>query len=238
MLIYGLNKTTLLDYPGRVAATIFLGGCNFRCPFCHNKDLVLLTDTTDAISTHELLAFLEKRRHVLTGVCITGGEPTLHSDLADLLKNIKDLGYCVKLDTNGSNPRMLDELLSENLLDYIAMDIKNDKAHYAMTIGCNEKNGSSLTSFSMSDIETSVSVIQTCGLPYEFRTTVVKQFHNAETFENIANWLDGSLAYYLQNYEETPNVLCPGFTSYSKEELHSFARTMQKTVQTVEIRGI
>lgn len=238
MQICGLNKTTLLDYPEHVAATIFAGGCNFRCPFCHNGDLVLNSQSVPAVSMEELNSFFKKRTSVLTGVCCSGGEPTLYNDLPALIKNIKDFGYCVKLDTNGSNPQMLADLLAANLLDYIAMDIKSDQAHYALTVGMVDEKGAALPSFCLADIEASMDIIKTSGIPYEFRTTVVRELHNREIFKNMAEWLDGSNAYYLQNYEESEQVLCSGFSSFSKEELEDIVPIFEGHIKTVGIRGV
>jgi len=230
MKICGLNKTTLLDYPSHVAATIFVGGCNFRCPFCHNKDLVLGSPTTPELSRQEIISFLKKRSGILSGVCITGGEPTLHPQLPDFIKTIKDLGYCVKLDTNGSNPRMLMDLLNERLTDYIAMDIKSDPDHYAQAVG--------LESMDLSDIQASIDILRHSDIDYEFRTTVVKELHNAEILWRIAQWLDGSKAYYLQNYRENENVLHPGFSSFTKEQLESFLPLFEGHIERTGIRGV
>ena len=154
MVLCGLNKTTLLDYPGHVAATIFTGGCNFRCPFCHNGDLVLRPETMPTYTEEEIFSFLKKRKPVLSGVCITGGEPTLQKDLPDFISQIKDMGYLVKLDTNGSNPQMLSLLLNNSLLDYVAMDIKSGKSDYAHVAGCNPAL--------LSNIEASVEIDRSC----------------------------------------------------------------------------
>lgn len=155
-----------------------------------------------------------------------------------LIKNIKDFGYCVKLDTNGSNPQMLADLLAANLLDYIAMDIKSDQAHYALTVGMVDEKGAALPSFCLADIEASMDIIKTSGIPYEFRTTVVRELHNREIFKNMAEWLDGSNAYYLQNYEESEQVLCSGFSSFSKEELEDIVPIFEGHIKTVGIRGV
>lgn len=199
MLIVGLNKTTLLDYPGRVAATIFTGGCNFRCPFCHNGDLVLKASALDAYSEEEVFSFLHKRKKVLGGVCITGGEPTLQPDLAEFIRKVKELGYAVKLDTNGYKPEVLDELLKEGLLDYVAMDIKNCKEKYAVTAG--------VTSFEIANIEKSMKLLEEYGIPYEYRTTVVKEFHKKEDLEAIGKWIDGRADWYLQPYRDGEEIL-------------------------------
>lgn len=235
MQICGLNKTTLLDYPEHVAATVFLAGCNFRCPFCHNGNLVLSPSTQPSIPVEEILSFLKKRSNILTGVCITGGEPTLSKELPVFIKSIKDLGFKVKLDTNGSRPEVLASLLKEQLLDYIAMDIKGDKAHYGMITGLFENGFPDLSS-----IETSITLIKSSGIPYEFRTTVIKEFHNKEAFEGIGHWLHGSQKYFLQNFENSPQMLVPDsdFHSYGKEELIEFSRLLAPHFAQVGIRGI
>lgn len=235
MQIHGLNKTTLLDYPEHVAATIFTGGCNFRCPFCHNGELVLHPLDYPLISKDEVMTFLKKRRGILTGVCITGGEPTLQPDLIDFISEIKKIGYLVKLDTNGYRPDVLQELMDEKYIDYIAMDIKNSKEKYQSTAGLNT-TGSDI--MDMSYIDRSVELIMGGNIPYEFRTTVVKQFHTAADFESIAKWLHGANAYFLQAYKDNENVIQKGLSSYEKEELETFLTIMKPHMKKVEIRGI
>lgn len=230
MKIYGFNKTTLLDYPEHVASTIFTGGCNFRCPFCHNKDLVLLSSDYPQISEEEILAFLKKRKGILTGVCVTGGEPTLQADLPEFLQKIKEIGYLIKLDTNGYQPAVLQSLVEKKLVDYIAMDIKTDKEHYADLVN--------IPHFSISNIEESISYIMHSGLPSEFRTTVVKELHNTDTFLHIRDWISGASAYYLQNYKDSENVLQKGFHGYSKEELQEFLYILSPSISHIGLRGI
>lgn len=238
MQICGYNKTTLLDYPEHVAATIFLGGCNFRCPFCHNGDLVQNPHMLPSVSMEEILAFLKKRTSILTGVCITGGEPTLSGELPELIMRIKELGFSVKLDTNGSKPDVLEYLIERHLLDYIAMDIKGDRAHYGKIAGLTEFANSGEASFDLSPIEASVNLIQNCGLPYEFRTTVVREFHYKASFEQIGQWLHGSHSYFLQNYKESPNAIQKGFHGYKKEELLEFIQILAPHFGQTGIRGI
>lgn len=230
MNIQGLNKTTLLDYPGNVAATIFMGGCNFRCPYCHNKDLVVNPVTSPAYTIEEILSFLTKRKGILSGVCISGGEPTLQPFLSDFIAQIKALNYLVKLDTNGSHPEIIRELLSKNLIDYIAMDIKTDLLHYPQ-ITQQDKIDSKL-------IEESVSILKNCNIDYEFRTTVVKELHNIENFTNISLWLKGAMAYYLQSYKESDNVITPGFSSYSVKELNHFLTIVKPNIPNSYLRGV
>ena len=236
MLILGLNKTTLLDYPGRVAATLFTGGCNFRCPYCHNRDIVLKNEAVVPYEESEVFSFFEKRRRVLTGVCITGGEPTLHPDLPDFIRRIRELGYCVKLDTNGSNPEILEALIGDGLIDYCAMDIKNSPAKYGLTIGL---DGQALSSFDLSAIKASVKFLMSQQtIPYEFRTTIVRELHEEEDMLAIAQWIAGADAYFLQSYTDSEGVLCRGFHAHSEETLRSYASLCQKFVPNTSLRGI
>ena len=199
MIIQGFSKTSLLDYPGHVAATIFTGGCNFRCPFCHNSDLILNPMPSNYISEEEILAFLNKRKNILSGICITGGEPTLQPDLAVFIRKVKELGYAVKLDTNGYKPEVLEALLQEELLDYVAMDIKNCKKKYAQTAG--------VADLELGKIEKSMELLTAYGLPHEYRTTVVKEFHKKEDLEAIGCWINGRADWYLQPYRDSGEIL-------------------------------
>lgn len=229
MKICGLNKTTLLDYPGIVAATIFLGGCNFCCPFCHNGDLVLHSGEIPEYSEEEIFTFLKKRKNVLEGVCITGGEPTLYEELPDFIKKIKDLGYKVKLDTNGSNPEMVKRLLDGKQIDYVAMDIKAPVYKYDEVCGA---------SVDMEKIQQSVELIKTGEISYEFRTTVVREFHTKEDILEIGKWLNGAEYYYLQSYQDTENNIRQGFSAMEKEELFTLQKELQKYVKKVKVRGV
>lgn len=230
MQIYGLNKTTLLDYPEHVAATIFTGGCNFRCPFCHNGDLVLHSANLPLYEESEILAFLKKRRGVLTGVCITGGEPTLQTELPDFLSRIQELGYLIKLDTNGYRPDVLKKLAEKKLLNYVAMDIKNAPGRYGKTAG--------LSDCRMELLQESTDFLMSGCLPYEFRTTVVKELHDADCFREIASWLKGCRAYYLQSYKESDGVIAKGFHSCEKEELLSFLEILLPQIPHAYLRGV
>ena len=223
MLIVGLNKTTLLDYPGRVAATVFTGGCNFRCPFCHNGHLVLKPSALEVYSEEEVFSFLYKRRNVLKGVCITGGEPTLQSDLADFIWKVKELGYQVKLDTNGYEPEVLEELLKEKLLDYVAMDIKNCREKYAETAG--------LDKFEIKKVEKSIMLLRKSEIDYEFRTTVVKEFHGKEDLKKIGNWLSGCSQWFLQQYQDNENVIGAISDNWEKAlQLHGYDKEELKEI--------
>lgn len=230
MQIHGLNKTTLLDYPGRVAATVFTGGCNFLCPFCHNKDLVLNPFSQTAIPEEEVLAFLQKRKGIITGVCITGGEPTLQADLSSFLYQVKELGYLVKLDTNGYRPEIIERLVNHSLIDYVAMDIKTSPLKYGDLVNVKE--------FDISRIEESVSYLMSCGISYEFRTTVVKELHDMAVFLDIASWLKDAKLYYLQNFTDSEGVIKAGFHSYSKDELTAFLQLVKKEIPNTFLRGI
>lgn len=235
MRICGLNKTTLLDYPGHVAATVFTGGCNFRCPYCHNSDLVLAPGNIQEIPGQELEAFLTKRKGVLQGVCITGGEPTLQGDLAEFIRWVKGFGYLVKLDTNGYRPLVLEKLLQEQLLDYVAMDIKASKENYSLAVGMDVE---------LEAIEESVRLLLGSKIPYEFRTTVVKGIHRIEEFEQIGQWLAGADAYYLQAYRENEKELMRVtgiervFGTFSKTEMEQMQALARKYISMVGIRGL
>lgn len=230
MKIYGLNKTTLLDYPGRVAATIFLGGCNFRCPFCQNSSLVLSPDRQPEIPEEEVLSFLKKRKGILEGVCVTGGEPTLSPELPEFLKKIQDLGYPVKLDTNGSRPQVLKDLASRNLIQMTAVDIKACPNNYPSLCG--------LVHPDLDSIKETVDFLINGSLDYEFRTTVVRELHTEQDFIQIGQWIAGAKAYYLQAYRDSEEVLQPGFSSYSPKELMYFRDILKRTIPLVELRGI
>lgn len=231
MLILGLNKTTLLDYPEHVAATIFTGGCNFRCPFCHNKDLVF-AQPGNPYTEEEVLSFLKKRAGILTGVCITGGEPTLQKELPDFLARIKELGLLVKLDTNGYQPDVLQHLLDKGLIDYCAMDIKNSPEKYALTAG--------LHSCNLSLIRESVTCLlsMTGNFAYEFRTTLVRELHTKEDMYAISEWLKGASAYFLQSYTDSDYVITPGFHAHSDKTLVEYRTICLENIPNTQLRGV
>ena len=228
MLIKGLQKTTLLDYPSKIAATIFTGGCNFRCPFCHNASLVTRQDT-EAIPEEEVLSFLEKRCGILDGVCITGGEPLLQKDIALFCEKVHSLGLLIKLDTNGSRPAELQSLIDGKLVDYIAMDVKNSKELYAKTCGVSQFP---------SKVEESIKIIMSSGLPYEFRTTVVKELHTPESIDALCRWITGANRYYLQGFIDSGDTIEKGFSAYSAEEMTNLLEIAKRYVPTAELRGI
>lgn len=230
MNICGYQKTTLLDYPGHVAATFFTGGCNFRCPFCHNSDLITCPSFTDTISEEEIFTFLKKRKNVLTGICITGGEPTLQPDLAEFMEKVHFLGYKIKLDTNGYRPEIIANLLEKNLLDYIAMDIKAGYSNYSKVCGISNLN--------IRKIEDSISIIENSGIPYEFRTTVVKELHNQTDFQEISDMLSPKSPYFIQSFKDSGNILLSGLSSYNNEELNKFLSIIKEKLPNSSLRGI
>ena len=228
--IHGFAKTTLLDYPKNVASTVFTGGCNYRCPFCHNKDLVLNPQDVPTFSMDTVFNYFVKRKNILDGVCITGGEPTLQKDLIPFIKKIKSLNLKVKLDTNGSNPSILQELIDNDLIDYVAMDIKNSKEKYGITTG--------LSNFNISAVEESASILLNSHIPYEFRTTVVKELHDFEDFPAIGEWLRGARSYYLQCYKDSDNVIKREFSAYTYMDMLKIKDILLPYFELVEIRGI
>ena len=230
MQIYGLNKTTLLDYPEHVAATVFCGGCNFRCPFCHNKGLIEGSCTRPTISEPEFFQFLKKRKVIISGVCITGGEPTLQPDLAEFIYRIKEQGFLVKLDTNGYRPEIIEELTGGNLLDYIAMDIKSGPSGYGKASGIPEPD--------LEKIRRSIDFIMRCGVKYEFRTTVVKGIHTAGDFDEIGPMLQGAEVCFLQAYKAPEGNELPGLHSFDKGQMEDFAKRLRPFVRKAVLRGM
>ena len=231
MLISGLQKLTLLDYPGKVACTVFTGGCNFRCPFCHNSALVLPEQLSQDTDADEVLRFLKKRAGVLDGVAVTGGEPLLHADIGDFLKEVKALGFLVKLDTNGSFPDRLISLAEAGLVDRVAMDIKNAPALYAKTAG--------LAHFDLAGVERSKDFLLKGSVDYEFRTTVVKGLHTAESLQEAAHWIEGAKEYYLQQYKDSGAILdSTGLSGFDADEMHRLADAVRPVVPAVQVRGV
>lgn len=230
--IGGLQKTTLLDYPGKVASTIFTSGCNFKCPYCHNRDLVFVPEDYSFVDVNEVLSFLEKRKGVLDGVCISGGEPLMQEHLIPLLKEIKKLGYPIKIDTNGNMPDRLKEVCESGLVDYVAMDIKNSPDKYVSTVGLNQEV------FQLDNIKRSIAYLLTGDIDYEFRTTVVKGLHEVEDILDIARWIRGAKRYYLQSYEDSENVIQHGYSSYSFMEMQELIAQVKEIIPIAELRGI
>ena len=234
MKIQGLQKLTLLDYPGRIACTVFLGGCNFRCPFCHNGGLALGGDSDGIMSVEELLAFLDSRRGRLQAVCISGGEPTLHPDLPALIGEIKSRGFEVKLDTNGTNPEMLSLLIADGLVDYVAMDIKNSPDKYALTTGLISNSEFQISNFNA--VRESAALLMQGRVDFEFRTTLAKELHSAEDMEIIGKWLSGGEKYFLQTYRDEGDLLVGGFTAFSPEETGELLAVLKAYIPSAEIR--
>lgn len=233
MRITGIQKLTLLDYPGAVACTIFTGGCNFHCPFCHNALLVDPERVREEgeLPMEDVMEFLKKRRGVLDGVAITGGEPLLHSDMPEFLRQIKALGYRIKLDTNGSNPELLRQILEEKLVDRVAMDIKNSPELYAETIGRDD--------IDISAIEKSKDMLLNGDIEYEFRTTVVKGLHTKESLEKAAEWIKGAKEYYLQQFKDSGDLVKgEGLSAFDGPEMHELCDAVKKFVPAAEVRGV
>ncbi len=227
MNVQGYQKLTLLDFPGKMACTVFTGGCNFRCPFCHNASLVndplCFTSCAD-----EVLEYLHKRKGILDGVCITGGEPLLQPDLEDYIIKIKDLGYLVKLDTNGYMPDHLLKLLESGLVDYVAMDIKASKENYSSATGIN---------IDVEKVEKSINILKSSGIPFEFRTTVVKGIHSVDEFEKIAEWIKGTKKYFLQKFKDSGDILGNGCDGFSETEMNEILNKVMAIIPEAEIRG-
>ena len=231
MRISGLQKLTLLDFPGRVACTVFTGGCNFRCPFCHNAPLVLAEKMPDDLEEEELLRFLKTRQGILDGVAITGGEPLLYDETLDLLRKIRELGFAIKLDSNGSFPQRLRQVVDEKLADRVAMDIKNSPELYAKTSG--------LPAIDLGRISESKELLMASGIEYEFRTTVVRGIHTPESIRGAAEWIQGAKEYYLQQYVDSGNVLKPeGLGSFSAEEMTQLRDCAREFVPVTQLRGV
>lgn len=230
MKIYGFQKMTLLDFPGHVAATVFTGGCNLRCPFCHNAALVTEIDPGAIYNEEDIIKFLSKRTNLLDGVAITGGEPLMQVDICGFIKKVRELGYKVKLDTNGTYPDKLAEITEQKLVDYIAVDIKNSREKYALTAGVER--------FDISALERSLQILKNCGIEHEFRTTVVKELHTVEDIVSIGEWLSGEKNYYLQNFVDSGNLISSGFSAVSREAMEQMAESAKPFFENVGVRGI
>ncbi|MBO5176072.1 MAG: anaerobic ribonucleoside-triphosphate reductase activating protein [Lachnospiraceae bacterium] len=245
MQLHGLSKLTLLDFPGHLACTAFTGTCNFRCPYCHNAPLVLAPGSCPVITEEEFFEFLASRKGKLDGVCITGGEPTLQPDLSEFISKIKAMGLLVKLDTNGYQPEVLKKLLDAQLLDMVAMDIKNSRDFYASTAGVHE------ASFELERIEKSISLLLQSGIRHEFRTTVTKELHSTEKMQHIGAWLSGlggkifhtstlPSVYYIQNFKDSGNLVCGDtsrFHPVEDEVLQEFISVLQPYIPNTKLRG-
>ncbi len=227
MNVQGYQKLTLLDFPGKVACTVFTGGCNLRCPFCHNASLVLSPREGDNLE-EEVLSYLARRQGILEGVCITGGEPLLQPDLSDFIEKVKKMGFSVKLDTNGSDPDALAALLSRGNIDYIAMDIKSSPEGYEKAIG---------KKMDFDRFARSVDLIRKSGVPYEFRTTLVKGIHTEEDLEEIGKWLSGEEKYFLQGFVDSGNLIGSGVGAFSSDEMSKFLSVIRKNIPGAALRG-
>ena len=231
MLIAGLQKLTLLDFPGKTACTVFTPGCNFRCPFCHNALLVTDIDGGTFLDEEEFFSFLNKRKGILEGVAITGGEPTLQRELPLFIKRIKDLGFLVKLDTNGTNPEMLGTLIEEGLVDRVAMDVKNDPSLYGGTAG--------LKNFDITGVARSRDLLLEGRCDYEFRTTVVRGLHTKESLKGAARWIEGAKEYWLQQYKDSGNLIDPrGLGAFGEAEMKELLEAVREIIPCAKLRGL
>ena len=224
----GLEKLSLVDFDDNLTATLFMAGCPFRCPYCHNGELVLHPEKAETIPWKDIMDYLSKRRGVLDAVCVSGGEPTLMPDLEDKIREIRSLGYKIKLDSNGCRPEVLEDLVNKDLLDYIAMDIKNSKAKYDLTIG---------THYEIEKIEESVRYIMSCGVGYEFRTTMMEEFHEASDMEQIGRWIVGADRYFLQRYIDAASCIQHHFHEVTVEKALSFLEILKPYVPNAKLRG-
>ncbi len=230
MVIHGLQKMTVLDFPGKIACTVFTAGCNLRCPFCHNARLVTHTEAEDRISEEEVLTYIYKRKGMLDGVCITGGEPLLQADIREFLEKIKAAGLLIKLDTNGCYPEKLSELIDAKLVDYVAMDIKNSPEEYANTVG--------VENFDTEAISRSIEILKAGKVDYEFRTTVVRELHTKESLESAARWIAPAKAWFLQSFVDSGDTIGSGFSAYDKAFMKELQQSLSQIVENVELRGI
>lgn len=229
MRIDGLQTLTLLDYPGKVACTVFTSGCNMRCPFCHNASLVC-GEVPPFMEKEEFFAFLKKRTGVLDGVCVTGGEPLLQEGLIPFLLEVKEKGFTTKFDTNGLLHDRLRAVVEAGAVDYVAMDIKNCKARYAETAG--------VPGLDLAPIEKSVQFLMEGSVDYEFRTTVVKELHNKADFDEIGRWLKGAKRYFLQSFKDSGDILSPGLSPMEKADLLEIRDRLRAEIPGVELRGV
>lgn len=228
MIINGFEKLSLVDYPGLTAATVFTGACNMRCPFCHNAILVIDAKHQPIVEEQYVLDYLNKRKGIIDGLCITGGEPTLQKDLDAFIKKCKETGVKIKLDSNGTNPETLKSLISQNLLDYVAMDIKNCKEKYSITANA---------SIDLTKIQESIDILESSNVDHEFRTTLVKEFHTIEDIEKIAQWLDGTNKYYLQKFEDKGGCIQDGLHEVPLDEAHKMRDIAKEFIKNVELRS-
>ena len=231
MNISGLQKLSMVDYPGKLCATVFTSGCNLRCPFCHNALLVTGAESSrEHIQIAEVLEFLSLRRGLLDGVVISGGEPLLQDGIAEFACAIKSLGFSVKLDTNGCYPEKLENLLDANVLDYVAMDIKNSLPQYGRTVG--------VDGFDPASVQKSAALLMSGGVPYEFRTTLVREFHTEADLLEIGSWLNGADRYYLQNFVDSGGLIADGLHGFTSDEMHKFIDLVGPFFKQSSLRGM
>lgn len=230
MRICGLQKLAMVDFPGKLAATVFTGGCNLRCPFCHNALLVTRLAESPSLSEEDILSFLDSRKNLLDGMVLSGGEPLMQPGCTDFLQKVRDLGLSIKVDTNGCYPEVLRDILNRGLVDYVAMDIKNRRKKYAETVG--------IPNFDLSPIEESIQILKTSGVDYEFRTTVVQELHTADDIRAIAQWVQGAPTYALQKFVDSGNLISTGLHSPESLALEGFARAAAPFFKQVLVRGV
>ena len=230
MKICGFQKMTMLDYPGKVACTVFTGGCNFRCPFCHNALLVTEIDEDNLWEENEIIEYLYKRKGIIDGVCITGGEPLMQKDIDGFIRKVKQTGLPVKLDTNGSYPEKLKALVADGLVDYVAMDIKNSKEKYPLTVG--------IPGYDISKIEESVSFLLSDAVDYEFRTTVVRELHTADDISDITDWISGAKRYFLQGFVDSGSLIGENMSAYRPQEMVEICSRAQEKLPNTVLRGV
>ena len=230
MVISGMQKLTLLDYPSKTSCLLFTQGCNFRCPFCHNSGLLAHDVESEKITEDEVFKYLQKRQGILDGVCISGGEPLLQPDIEKFVQKVKDMGFLIKLDTNGTCPKILKKLIDDKLIDYVAMDIKDDFISYEKAAGIQKVN--------IENIKESIKIIEGSNIDYEFRTTVVKEIHDYNHLEKICEYISPNAKYYIQNYQECDSVLNKGLTSFGEDEIKGIVERLKVTYPNVMIRGI
>ncbi len=230
MKLFGLQKLSLLDFPGKMACTVFTGGCNLRCPFCHNASLVTGLSSVEPIDEEEVFALLEKRRGILEGVAITGGEPLMQPEIESFIRRVRAQGYAVKLDTNGCYPDRLARILAEKLVDYVAMDIKNAPGSYDKTVG--------IEGFDLAPVQKSAELLMNGGVDYEFRTTVVRELHSAADFEAIGQWLRGARRLYLQSFKDSGDLIGSGLSACTPQELESFRAILLPYIPNTFLRGV
>ncbi len=233
MLIAGFQKLTLLDFPGRCAATVFTPGCNFKCPFCHNASLVK-DASADNYAPERILEFLNERKGKLTGLAISGGEPLMQSDIAAFMTEVKSIGYALKLDTNGSYPERLKEIIDRRLVDYIALDLKNSRSSYPKTIGLNDEAAARV----LAKINTSLELIKNSGVEFELRSTIVRELHTAEDIEEMAKTAGPVEHYFLQGFKDSGDILCEGYSAWDNNSMHAFLDIAKKYSPNAQLRGI